>query len=257
MLTVNGSAYVLNDLLVMGTLTADAGFDTNGVIWADTIKGNTVEIADTISATNGISTDGDNTASGKISCSSGDSDSINTRGGVKVSGNIACININTQGTIVAGSGCITLGGVNRTTWQSTTITHLTNIIDYDDSKIGCFCETCGELADVYDKDGITFVPTLSRPCDAIVKVRHTNTLSTKLLGIIANSNTIITHGDCLAVVKLGPKYEIGQLLVPDIKGVCRIATEEDKRTIMFEGLPRVRITGIPTNDEPFVLAFMS
>jgi hypothetical protein len=55
---------------------------------------------------------------------------------------------------------------------------------------------------------------------------------------------------------LGPKYEVGQLLVPHSSGACRIATEEDKRTIMFEGLPRVRITGFPTNDESFVLALM-
>jgi hypothetical protein len=56
---------------------------------------------------------------------------------------------------------------------------------------------------------------------------------------------------------LGPTYQLGMLLVPDSSGVCRIATEEDKRTIMFEGLPRLRITGLPTHDEPFVLAFMS
>jgi hypothetical protein len=236
---------------------------TGASIGADLSVGGTITAGDKISTTSraddAISSDGGITAhsitcDGDIHCSSmigsgqfrttyGWGDSISTEGGIEANG-------------------ITLSGQPIGVWRdvqnyfSQTITHRTNIIDYDDSKIGCFAETTGELADVYDVDGVAYVPTLSRSCDAIVKVRPTNTLSIRVLGIIADSTTLITHGDCLVVVKQGPSYQLGQLLVPDISGVCRIATEEDKRTIMFEGLPRVRITGLVPGQE-FVLAFMS
>jgi hypothetical protein len=147
-----------------------------------------------------------------------------------------------------------LNGKNvATTDSSHTITHETNIIDFTPDRIGCFAQSTGELADVYGAD---FTPTLTRPCDAIVKVRPSTTLNTAILGIIVDDHTFASHGDVLATVIQGPTYEIGQLLVPDESGLCRIATEQEKRTITFEGLPRVRITGLVAGAE-FVLAFMS
>jgi hypothetical protein len=134
-----------------------------------------------------------------------------------------------------------------------TITHRTNVIDFDESKIGCFCESCGELSDVYGSD---YEPTLSRPTDAIVKVQHSKTLSTRVLGIIVSKDTFATHGDCLVVVK-HDHYEIGDLLKPGSDGVCIKATDDkDKLYIMLNGLPRVRVVGI-IPDKDFVLGFMS
>jgi hypothetical protein len=60
---------------------------------------------------------------------------------------------------------LTLNGHNVS--SSHTITHNTNIIDFDDSMIGCACDNIGELADVY---GSSFTPSLDRATDAITKV---------------------------------------------------------------------------------------
>jgi hypothetical protein len=55
---------------------------------------------------------------------------------------------------------------------SHTITHKTNIIDFTADQIGCFCETTGEIPDVYSHPvGLDF------PCDAICKVKHSSILA--------------------------------------------------------------------------------
>jgi hypothetical protein len=140
---------------------------------------------------------------------------------------------------------------------SHTITHYTNILEYDPSKIGCFCEGTGELADVYDSDdGTVYTPTLDRACDAIVKVKPSIGLNTRILGVIVSSDTMTSHGDCLCVVK-HDHYNIGDLLIPGADGVCiRSTDDKDKLYIMLNGLPRVRVTGIIPNQD-FVLAFIS
>jgi hypothetical protein len=280
----NATIFTQTDSSDIYTMSDYSGiYTTNAAIMAQGALGS-------ISASQGI------TAGGKISTTSTDIDSIYTTGSITVDGGVyltACTHswddagINLQEQRLYCGGVVLTGGTDsefrgqmdyysnlnlhnsaivitdqwgtRTITSqpgSHTITHYTNIVDYDDSKIGCFCETTGELADVYDKDGVAYTPTLSRATDAITKVKSTNMLSTRVLGIITSQNTYASHGDVLVVVKQGPSYQLGQLLVPDISGVCRIATEEDKRTIMFEGLPRVRITGLVQGQE-FVLAFMS
>jgi hypothetical protein len=77
-----------------------------------------------------------------------------------------------------------------------TVTHKTNITDFDPAQIGTFCETTGELADVYGAD---YTPTLSRPCDAIVKVKQAKSLTSSVLGIISGPDTFASHGDVLCV----------------------------------------------------------
>jgi hypothetical protein len=79
---------------------------------------------------------------------------------------------------------------------SNTITHQTNIQNFDASKIGCYCESTGELADVYGED---FVPSLDRATDAIVKVKQSTTLNPAVLGIIVGPDTFASHGDVLCV----------------------------------------------------------
>jgi hypothetical protein len=238
MLTANGSAYILNDLSVMGTFTANSGFETNGRIWADTIKGNTVEISDTINATNVLSTDGN------LDVYSGD---------FNIGGSI----------FLTGRGGIALATQTINQWSdiqqyfNQTITHRTNIINHDDSKIGCFCETTSELADVYDKDVILCVPSLSRPTDARCKVRPSNTLNSKVIGIVANHNTFISHGDCLVIVKQGPQYEVGDILTVHSSGVCRKADEQDKLFMLMNGIPLPKITIIFSTSCEFVGCFVS
>jgi hypothetical protein len=123
-----------------------------------------------------------------ISTMSRGSESIVTQGGISsaslMTGSITSTASIDAYQVKAGPGGITLGGVNRTSWASTTVTHLTNILDFDQSKIGCFCEGVGELADVYNKDGVNYTPTIDRATDAIVKVRPSTSLNMRVLGII-------------------------------------------------------------------------
>jgi hypothetical protein len=139
------------------------------------------------------------------------------------------------------------------TWMggSNTITHQTNIIDFDPSQIGTFCASTGELANVYGTD---YVPTLERATDAICKVRATNMISSSVVGIITGPNTFASHGDVLCVVDEG-SYNVGDIIVPSSTGLCRIATNDEKLLIAINGMPRVKITAIfPEKD--FVCCFI-
>jgi hypothetical protein len=132
-----------------------------------------------------------------------------------------------------------------------TITHKTNIQGFDPSQIGTFCETTGELADVYGAD---YEATLARPCDAIVRVKQSTALSSAVLGIIVGPDTFASHGDVLCVVVNG-EYEIGQILVPDSSGLCKKATEQQ---MLFAAMYRInlpKITAIFPGKE-YVAAFM-
>jgi hypothetical protein len=144
--------------------------------------------------------------------------------------------------------------------SSQTVTHKTNIIGFTPDQIGTFCETTGELADVYDKDGVPYVPSLDRACDAICKVRHSTSLNDKVLGIITDSHTFMSHGDCLCrvinTVDWSIVYELGDTLVPDIQGLCRKATHTERKFAANHQLHLPRITALFPGCE-FVAAFMS
>jgi hypothetical protein len=154
-------------------------------------------------------------------------------------------------------GDIWLTGVVHANGGSHTITHRTNVVGFTPEQIGTFAETTGELADVYGAD---YVPTLERATDAIMKVRHTNALTSKIVGIITASDTFANLGDILCVVanddQYSIKYEVGQLLVPDVSGLCRIAQEAD---LMFAMLYQIRLPKITwiMPDHKFVGAFIA
>jgi hypothetical protein len=135
--------------------------------------------------------------------------------------------------------------------RSTTITHQTDVQDFDDSQIGTFCESTGELSTVYGPD---FEPTLDRACDAIVKVKQSNALNSAILGIIVGPDTFASHGDCLCLVVEGD-YEVGDLLVPHESGLCRRATEQEALWAMVHRVALPKITAmIP--DREFVCCFI-
>jgi hypothetical protein len=46
----------------------------------------------------------------------------------------------------------------------------------------------------------------------------------------------------LVVVKLGPRYELGDILTVDQSGVCRKADEQDKLFMLMNGIPMPKIT---------------
>jgi hypothetical protein len=157
---------------------------------------------------------------------------------------------------VSGTG----NTIQLTATQSLTITHCTNIVGFTPDQIGTFAETTGELADVYNKDGVPYVPTLDRATDAICRVKHTNALSSKIVGIITDSQTMSSHGDLLCVVanddQYSIKYEVGQLLVPDTSGLCRIAQEADLMFAMLYQIRLPKITWIMPNQK-FVGCFIA
>jgi hypothetical protein len=80
--------------------------------------------------------------------------------------------INSNTIIGSSSTSLTLTLSGQQMGGSQTITHKTNIINYDENQIGTFCETIGEVADVYGED---YTPTLDRATDAIVKVKQSTT----------------------------------------------------------------------------------
>jgi hypothetical protein len=181
-------------------------------------------------------------------------------------GALAVPDVSISGGGVLTVGSITLGGENASTWTeavdlgSQTVTHRTNIVGFAPDQIGTFCESTGELADVYDRGGVPYVPTLDRACDAIVKVRHSTALNDKVLGIITDSRTFGSHGDILCrvinTVDWSIVYEVGEILVPDIQGLCRIATHTERKFAAYHQIHLPRITALFQECE-FVAAFIS
>jgi hypothetical protein len=106
--------------------------------------------------------------------------------------------------------------------------------------------------------GADYVPSLDRACDAIVKVRHSTALNDKVLGIIVGPHTFMSHGDGLAVVNdldFSIRYEVGQAIVPDTSGLCRIATHEEKLLCAIDQIRLPRITAV-FDGQPFVAVFI-
>jgi hypothetical protein len=181
--------------------------------------------------------------------------------GVSVSCNVESLSATVTDTLTltnsdaTGSITIDSGGVH-VVGQNQTVTHRTNVLDFAPDQVGTFCESTGELADVY---GVGYVPTLERPTDAIVKVRHSTTFSNKILGVIVDDHTFMSHGDGLAVVvndaDYSIRYEVGQVLVPDISGLCRVATHEEKLLCAIDQIHLPRITAV-FSGQPFVAVFI-
>jgi hypothetical protein len=123
---------------------------------------------------------------------------------------------------------------------SNTITHKTNIINYNENQIGTFCETTGEVADVY---GIDYIPTLDRATDAIVRVKQSTTLNSKIIGIITKNDTFMSHGDVLCRVVLDT-YSLGDILTADESGLMRKANEQDKLFMLMNSILMPKITAL-------------
>jgi hypothetical protein len=135
---------------------------------------------------------------------------------------------------------------------SNTITHKTNIIGFNPSMIGTFCESTGTLADVY---GLDYEPTLTRSCDAIVKVRTTNLLSPACVGIIVGPDTFAAVGDCLVVVD-EDAYAIGDILAPSTTGLCRKASREEMLMMAMYAIPRPKVSALFA-DQEFVAVMLA
>jgi hypothetical protein len=134
---------------------------------------------------------------------------------------------------------------------SQTITHKTNIINFKPDQIGCFCETTGEISNVYGAD---YEPTLDRATDAICKVKASNVLNSRIVGIITDYDRFANSGDVLMRV-VDDVYSLGELLVPDISGLCRKCADDGERlSLVLNGCPRAKITTITPGGE-FVACF--
>jgi hypothetical protein len=165
-----------------------------------------------------------------------------------------------MGRLTLDNACnLWVAGSVTATNVSMTLTHHTNIVGFEPEQIGTFCESTGERADVYDKDGVPYVPTLDRATDAICKVRHSTSLNAKVLGIITDSHTFANSGDMLCRVinteDWSIVYEVGDVLVPDIQGLCRKATHTERKFAADHQLHLPRITALFTECE-FVACFI-
>ena len=139
-----------------------------------------------------------------------------------------------------------LGDVNvvgkLTSNNSTTITHKTNV----QGEIGTFCETNGGIYDKYDEITET---------DCICQVVQSNTLNSRIVGIITDKDQFASHGDVLVKIVPGT-YHLGDILCPDITGKARIATETELQYMMLHAIPRPKITSLDTKIEGTVACFI-
>jgi hypothetical protein len=130
---------------------------------------------------------------------------------------------------------------------SQTITHVTNVIYLDhDVTYGVFCETNGGIYDGYAQIG---------PTDCICKVQPTKVMSNKIVGIIVSENANASHGDVLCKDIPGT-YALGDILAPDVSGLCRKATDEEKLGMIVNAVPRPKITSLITGIENTVACFI-
>jgi hypothetical protein len=140
--------------------------------------------------------------------------------------------------------------LNSTNVHETTISTLDS--GTEDSQtvfIGRFCETTGEINDL--NVSIT---------SCIPKIQVATELNNKIIGIVVSKTTFATQGDVLVCLDDGVNCTLGDLLVPTLTG-ARVATEEEKSTIVFNGLPRVRVMVVENvpkkNDKNCVACFIA
>jgi hypothetical protein len=137
-------------------------------------------------------------------------------------------------------------------YGSHTITHRINIVNYSPEQIGTFCETTGEISDVY---GSGYVPTLERATDAIVKVKQCTSVNSKIMGIITKWNQFMTHGDGLCRV-VDDTYTLGDILVPDETGLCRKASQEEALFCTINQIHLPRVSAKISDNAEIVAIFM-
>jgi hypothetical protein len=84
-------------------------------------------------------------------------------------------------------------------------------------------------------------------------------LNPKVLGIITDSHTFANSGDMLCRVinteDWSIVYEVGDVLVPDIQGLCRKATHTERKFAANHQIHLPRITALFAECE-FVAAFI-
>jgi hypothetical protein len=126
---------------------------------------------------------------------------------------------------------------------NTTVLHKTDVIS---GEIGTFCETNGGIYKGYDQIDTT---------DCICQVQQSNTLNTKIVGIITSSDHFASHGDVLVKIVPGT-YHLGDILCPDISGKARKATDTELQYMMLHAIPRPKITSLDTKIEGTVACFI-
>jgi hypothetical protein len=121
-----------------------------------------------------------------------------------------------------------------------TVVFTTTVGGYDESMIGCFCQSTG---------------TVVSPGSPVVEVAScfdfNEDTARGIIGIIQGPNTVVTHGPVFCR-QSGPLsfLDVGDFLVPNQDG-CQPATPEQRTTIISSGMPRVRIMNDEVHDGMF------
>jgi hypothetical protein len=123
--------------------------------------------------------------------------------------------------------------------------HITNIEAFSTPQIGTFCETTG----IIHSNVITST-------DCICQVITSTTLNRKIVGIIVSRNKFASHGDALVKVGAGP-FAVGDLLVPDVNGTARVATQNERLQLAADAIPKVKIKSLETGINDMVACFIS
>jgi hypothetical protein len=91
-------------------------------------------------------------------------------------------------------------------------------------------------------------------CQVVVATNYTSNNASRMIGIIAGPDRVITHGPVFVKVSTEYVMELGLLLIPSGDTVCRPATGLDKQLIFDSGGPRVRVTSVDSRLPPGMAA---
>ena len=80
-------------------------------------------------------------------------------------------------------------------------------------------------------------------------------LNPNIVGIIVDNARFASHGDVLVKVIPGT-YKLGDILVPDVSGYARVATKDEQLQMMFNAIPRPKITSLATGIDNTVAGFL-
>ena len=216
-LLVDGTATIVNNLIVEKQSTIGEGLSVNG----SAIIGNGLTVYGQITTNENVET------TGLYMKINGDTNQRGYRMYFNANRKLLLYDRDNQKDIILWSG-------------SQTITHKTNVIGLthenitSPAEIGTFCETNGGIYDGYEEIAET---------DCICQVVQSTTLNSKIVGIITSNDQFASHGDCLVKVVPGT-YKLGDILVPDITGYARVATETELQFMMLHAIPRPKITSL-------------
>ena len=116
---------------------------------------------------------------------------------------------------------------------------VTNIIhNYANIEIGVWCESDGQISDVY-KNNIG-------PKDCICSIRKTESLNENVLGIVVQNDPLMfaSHGDCLVKCADKSTVKLGDILIPTSNGLSKVASNDEITYCIQHAIPLAKVISL-------------